>query len=49
MTMIYAHHSPDYTQHAVNLNPVAKLFEWWRQSGGTCLFNSGYMWFIEIL
>jgi integrase len=27
MTMIYAHHSPDYTQHAVNLNPVAKLFE----------------------
>jgi integrase len=25
MTMIYAHHSPDYTQHAVDLNPIARL------------------------
>jgi integrase len=25
MTMIYAHHSPDYTQHAISLNPIANL------------------------
>lgn len=27
MTMIYAHHSPDYTQHAINLNPIANLLD----------------------
>jgi integrase len=26
MTMIYAHHSPEYTQHAINLNPIAKIY-----------------------
>jgi integrase len=25
MTMIYAHHSPDYTQHAIRLNPIAQI------------------------
>jgi integrase len=25
MTMIYAHHSPEYTQHAINLNPIANI------------------------
>ncbi|WP_133470547.1 tyrosine-type recombinase/integrase [Paraglaciecola marina] len=27
MTMIYAHHSPEYTEHAIKLNPIAKILE----------------------